>query len=118
MPELKSGVQFDLPNVYFETAKARLLPRSAQTLDRLAEALQAQPGLQIEISGHTAIVGDAKLNRVLSEERAARVVEYLTMRGVTPGRLTAIGYGATRPVARNNSAAERARNRRVEVMVR
>ncbi len=118
MPELKSGVQFDLPNVYFETAKARLLPSSARSLDRLAEALQAQPELQIEISGHTDIVGDAKLNRVLSEERAARVVEYLTMRGIAPGRLTAIGYGATRPVARNNSPAERARNRRVEVMVR
>ncbi|MBC7449631.1 MAG: OmpA family protein [Hymenobacteraceae bacterium] len=118
MPVLKSGVQFDLPNVYFETAKARLLPRSARTLDRLAEALLAQSALKIEISGHTDIIGDPDLNQRLSEARAERVLEYLTMRGVAPERLKAIGYGSTRPVARNNSPAERARNRRVEVMVR
>jgi outer membrane protein OmpA-like peptidoglycan-associated protein len=118
MPILKSGVQFDLPNVYFETGKARLLPRSARSLDRLADALLAQPTLKIEISGHTDIVGDSAANRRLSESRAERVLEYLTMRGVAPERLSAIGYGATRPIARNNSPAERARNRRVEVMVR
>ncbi len=118
LPTLKSGVQFDLPNVYFETAKARLLPRSARPLDRLAEALLAQPGLKIEISGHTDIIGDSALNRRLSEARAERVLDYLVMRGVPTERLTAVGYGSTRPVARNNSPAERARNRRVEVMVR
>lgn len=118
MPVLKSGVQFDLPNVYFETAKARLLPQSARTLDRLAEALLAQPALQIQISGHTDIIGDPDLNQRLSEARAECVLDYLAMRGVTPERLSALGYGSTRPIARNNSAAERARNRRVEVIVR
>ena len=118
MPTLKSGVQFDLPNVYFETGKARLLPRSARTLDRLADALLAQSLLRIEISGHTDVVGDSAANRRLSEARAERVLEYLTMRGVPPERLKADGYGATRPVAKNDSPAERARNRRVEVMVK
>ncbi len=118
MPPLTSGAQFALPNVYFETAKARLLPRSARTLDGLAAALLAQPALQIQISGHTDIVGDPDLNQRLSEARAERVLDYLVMRGVPAERLAAVGYGSTKPVARNNSAAERARNRRVEVMVR
>lgn len=112
---LARGTTLTLPNIYFELNDSRLLPESARTLDELVAALQAQPALQLIVSGHTDSVGNAARNQRLSLERAQRVVEYLTSHGIGAERLLAEGYGATRPVAPNRDPAQRARNRRVEV---
>ncbi len=115
---LARGTTLAIPNLYFEQGKPRLQLNSADVLDDLVAALKAQPALQIEIGGHTDNLGDAILNQRLSQERALRVRDYLVERGIAPARLTAVGYGGTRPIADNTDAGQRPRNRRVEVTVR
>ena len=76
-------------------------------------------GLQIEIGGHTDSQGSAAFNQKLSEERAQAVREWAQANcpGLTPGNYTFKGYGETKPVAKNSTAAGRAQNRRVEFKV-
>jgi outer membrane protein OmpA-like peptidoglycan-associated protein len=79
--------------------------------------LRENPTVQIQISGHTDNVGKAEVNRVLSNNRAQAVVKYLVAQGIEAARLTFKGYGATQPVADNDSEEGRARNRRTELKV-
>ena len=69
---------------------------------------------RLEISGHTDNQGDPDDNRELSEARALAVVEWLVDAGIAPERLTAAGFGDTRPIAPNETADGRAQNRRIE----
>jgi OOP family OmpA-OmpF porin len=75
----------------------------------------AAPEVRVEVAGHTDSTGSAATNVRLSEARAAAVRAYLARRGVAPDRMVARGYGSSRPVAPNATAAGRARNRRVEL---
>ncbi|MDU0369857.1 PA14 domain-containing protein [Hymenobacter endophyticus] len=115
---LSKGAAVTLPNLYFTQSTASLLPASRPTLNALARTLRQQPALQLEIAGHTDNVGDAYLNLRLSEQRAQVVRRYLLQQGIDSVRLTARGYGGTRPVANNQHPEQRPRNRRVEVVVR
>lgn len=99
--------------VEFAPGSARIDAKSGALLDELARAVRACPG-RIRIEGHTDTVGRGRLNRRLSEARAAAVRSALIARGIAPGRLTAKGYGARRPIADNTTEAGRARNRRIE----
>ena len=72
---------------------------------------------QIQIEGHTDNVGSAADNQKLSENRAKAVVSYLNSKGISPGRLLAKGYGATKPVADNTTEEGRAQNRRTELKI-
>lgn len=103
--------------IRFAWASATLEPDSLPTLKRLAEVAGACPLARIEIEGHTDAEGTPERNRKLSERRAQSVVAYLTAAGVDPGRLTAVGYGETRPVASNDTAENRSKNRRIEFTV-
>ncbi|HNM25698.1 MAG TPA: OmpA family protein, partial [Saprospiraceae bacterium] len=103
--------------VFFETGSAALRPESATELDRLAALLTENPGLRIQINGHTDQVGDDRSNQVLSENRAKSVYNYLTGKGIAPDRLRFKGYGETRPVAPNDTEEGRAQNRRTEFVV-
>ncbi|MHB8078101.1 MAG: OmpA family protein [Candidatus Krumholzibacteriia bacterium] len=105
-----------LEGVNFATNKAELLPESRATLDRVAESLRAYPELMIEVQGHTDSRGSAGLNRRLSQARAEAVRDYLIANGVAASRLTAKGYGPSMPIADNNTAEGRAKNRRVELV--
>lgn len=116
LSKLRRGQAVELKHLYFEQSKARLLPTSQPELNRLVRLLRAQPALQFEIAGHTDNVGDAQKNQVLSEQRARLVRAYLVQRGVDSVRLTATGYGGTRPVADNRDPQQRPRNRRVEMV--
>jgi len=115
--ELKNvavGSKIALRNIFFSTGKSDLRPESNKELDRLVKLLKDVPRLKIEISGHTDNTGSATLNEKLSQNRAQAVVDYLSGRGISKSRLTAKGYGPTRPIATNNSAEGRQQNRRTE----
>ncbi|HMN38105.1 MAG TPA: OmpA family protein [Hyphomicrobium sp.] len=104
--------------INFDRAKADLTADSSDTLSALAEVANACPDFRIEIEGHTDSEGTDERNQRLSDRRAQAVADFLVRAGVDRGRLTAIGYGASRPVADNNTAEGRARNRRIEFTVR
>ena len=77
--------------------------------------MAADKMLKLEVQGHTDNVGNDVYNQTLSEARAKAVVTWLTQHGVAGDRLTARGYGKTKPVADNGSDGGRAKNRRVEI---
>lgn len=114
---LTRGAAVTLPNLYFTQSTASLLPTSRPVLNSLARTLRQQPALRLEIAGHTDNIGDASLNLRLSEQRARVVRQYLMQQGIDSVRLVARGYGGIRPVADNRDVQQRARNRRVEVVV-
>lgn len=114
---LRRGTAVPLPNLYFTQSTADLLPASRPTLNLLTQELRQRPELRLEIAGHTDNVGDAALNLRLSARRALVVRRYLVQQGIDSLRLTARGYGGSRPVADNRDPALRPRNRRVEVVV-
>jgi len=106
-------------NIRFETGRADLLPESADSLRVIGSALSLVPEARVEIRGHCDSRGDDAYNQKLSEDRATAVVEFLAQNfpSLQRERLTAKGYGESQPVAPNTSAANMARNRRVEFVV-
>ncbi|MCC3156265.1 OmpA family protein [Hymenobacter sp. 15J16-1T3B] len=118
LSKLRRGEALALKRIYFVQSQARLLPSSEPELGRLVRLLREQPDRRFEIAGHTDNVGDPHKNQVLSEQRARVVRAYLLRRGIDSLRLTAVGYGGTRPVADNRDPQQRPRNRRVELVAR
>lgn len=108
---------FTLDNVFFDSGKATLRAESNKELNELAEYMNLQKTLVIEIAGHTDNVGTAESNLKLSEERANAVKQYLVKKGIATERIQAKGYGDTQPVADNSTAAGKQKNRRTEVHV-
>lgn len=100
--------------IQFASGSARIEAKSGALLDTLAREVRSCPG-KIRIEGHTDTVGRGRLNRRLSEARAAAVRSALIARGVPAGRLSARGFGARRPLADNTTEEGRARNRRIEI---
>ncbi|HRY06691.1 MAG TPA: OmpA family protein [Hyphomicrobiaceae bacterium] len=103
--------------IRFDWASDNLDSASKPTLDKLAQVARACPKAKIEIEGHTDAEGTPERNKSLSERRAKAVYNYLAKAGVGAERLTAVGYGETRPVASNDTPANRAKNRRIEFTV-
>ena len=83
-------------------------------LKGFANYLSKQTNLSIQINGHTDDIGDAQRNQLLSEKRAAQVAAYLSSLGIAEGRIQYKGYGESQPRVANDSAANRALNRRTE----
>jgi OOP family OmpA-OmpF porin len=104
-----------LEGVLFETGKAEITPQTEAVLKSVAEALVANPDIRGEVAGHTDNTGSAKVNKRLSEARAEAVRQYFIAHGVAADRMTAVGYGPSKPVASNKTAEGRALNRRVEL---
>ena len=104
-----------LRGVTFETGRSALKPDSYTILDIVAASLVANPGIKIEIGGHTDNTGASATNLRLSQARADAVRAYLASKGVAPERMVSKGYGAAQPVAQNTTATGRAQNRRVEL---
>jgi outer membrane protein OmpA-like peptidoglycan-associated protein len=106
----------ELPGVYFDTGSAFLLPQSTATLGVVAGLLRANPGWQLTVEGHTDPIGGVDYNLDLSRRRAGAVRDaLLALPGLQGAKLQVQGFGATRPVARNDTLEGRARNRRVEL---
>jgi outer membrane protein OmpA-like peptidoglycan-associated protein len=104
-------------NLEFETAKATIRESSYPSLDELANLLKKKPNFKLLIDGHTDNVGGAAYNLKLSNARANSVKQYLVDKGVDGSRITAKGYGMTKPIASNKTAAGRQKNRRVEFTI-
>ena len=115
--KVEVGTKVVLENIYFETGKAILRPESHSALDQVYRFLENNPGMKLEISGHTDNTGSLRINQRLSRERAKAVVDYLVNLGISPDMLISEGYADTQPVAPNNTAQGREKNRRVEFQV-
>ncbi|MGC9331870.1 MAG: OmpA family protein [Bacteroidales bacterium] len=108
---------FTLNNVYFDTGKATIRHESSAQLNELKEYLELKPDIRVEIAGHTDNVGSDESNMILSQRRAEAVRNWLVQRGINGNRVDAKGYGETQPIASNNTAKGRQKNRRVEVRI-
>lgn len=104
--------------IHFEFDRATIRPISYPILNDVADLLTRNPQIHhIRIEGHTDWIGSDAYNMRLSQNRADSVRTYLINKGIEPGRLVAVGYGETRPIADNNTVLGRAKNRRVEFTV-
>lgn len=110
---VQDSTPVQLNNIFFRTGSAELLPASYAELDRLAGVVKHVEE-HVEILGHTDNTGTDEGNMRLSRERAEAVRRYLIDHGCSAQKITATGYGSTKPVADNNTAEGRALNRRVE----
>jgi len=104
-----------LDNVLFDFDKSNIKPQFFYFLDEAAAVFAQNPNLNVRIEGHTDNIGTAAYNMKLSLRRANAVVDYLVKKGIAKDRLTAEGFGFTRPVATNDTKEGRALNRRVEL---
>ena len=102
-----------LNNIYFETDKYDLLPQSFSTLDKVANYLQKNQSIKVDIEGHTDSRGENYHNDELSKNRAKSVYDYLIQKGITPSRLNWAGKGSAYPIASNDNEIGRQENRRV-----
>ena len=103
-----------IQGINFKTGSAEILAGSYVVLDRAVKVLQDYPEVNLEISGHTDSRGKADYNLDLSQRRADSVKTYFVQRQIASGRLQAIGYGLTRPIADNKTSSGRGTNRRTE----
>jgi outer membrane protein OmpA-like peptidoglycan-associated protein len=108
---------FTLDNVYFDSGNSNLKTESDKELNELFEYLSLKKDVRIQISGHTDNVGDEDANFILSENRSKSVQNYLLNKGIDKNRIEIKAFGETSPIYDNTSAAGRAKNRRIEVMI-
>ncbi|MBU1708169.1 OmpA family protein [bacterium] len=122
--EITSNIMMDSLNttghialaITFETGKAAIKDESMPIIEQMVELMQTNTDLVVEIQGHTDNVGKPEANKKLSEERANAVEQALVDSGIAAERMTAVGYGDTKPVADNRTEEGRAQNRRVELV--
>lgn len=105
-----------LEGIEFDSGSDRLRPASDSALRLVAAAIRARADLKEEVEGHTDNEGAEAVNLALSQRRAKAVVTRLVALGAPAGQLTSAGYGASRPIASNDTPAGRQRNRRVELV--
>ena len=111
------GLVVNMADVLFETGKYALSQDAQLKLAKLAGIIQAHPGLNLAIEGHTDTTGTADFNMKLSQQRADTVRNFLITQGLSAESITAVGLGEDNPVADNATAAGRKLNRRVEIIV-
>ena len=111
------GLVVNMADVLFETGKFALSQDAQLKLAKLSGIIQAHPGLNLAIEGHTDTTGTADFNMKLSQQRGDAVREFLISQGLSPDIITAKGMGQDNPVADNSTAAGRKLNRRVEIIV-
>ncbi len=114
---IEVGESILLNNIFFEQGKPILKSQSYPELDRLVQIMIDNPSIQIDLSGHTDNVGNKDALIKLSDSRVLAVKSYLENKGIRKGRITGAGYGASRPIAANDTPENRERNRRVEFKI-
>lgn len=114
---ISTGQTEVMRNIFFERDKADLAPASLAELDQLLTMLRENPSMRIEVGGHTDSDGAAAHNEELSTARARAVADHLIANGIREERVEAKGYGASTPIAPNDTDENKRRNRRTEVRV-
>lgn len=104
-----------IKGINFDTDKSNIKPQYHGLLHSVIKVIKQNPGLKVEVQGHTDNQGSANYNLGLSDRRANSVMNYFVKHGISASRLSAQGYGLTKPVDTNATAAGRANNRRVEL---
>ncbi len=113
-PKLELGKKIVLEGIVFETGKATIKPESEPILEGALETMRENPEVEVLITGHTDNVGKRDKNMKLSADRAESVKQWLVQRGVTATRMTTKGFGPDRPIAPNDTDANKQKNRRIE----
>jgi outer membrane protein OmpA-like peptidoglycan-associated protein len=114
---MKKGRSLAVDNIYFEFGKAYLRKESLNILDKLVKLMERNRDLKLEVQGHTDSMGPREVNMKLSRQRARAVVEYMVKQGISPSRLDSKGFGPDKPVADNDTAGGRKKNRRTEFLI-
>lgn len=104
-------------NLEFETGKDIIKPESIPSLTELAQVLVKKPEWKLQIAGHTDNVGNDQANLVLSKKRSEAVKAFMVSQGIDAGRLSALYFGETMPIASNDTPEGRQKNRRVEMTI-
>jgi outer membrane protein OmpA-like peptidoglycan-associated protein len=115
--EIKVGEAYTINDILYATNSAVLADKSKFILKGFARFLEENPGISVAIQGHTDDVGDDAGNMLLSDQRANGVKQYLVSLGIDESRLSAKGYGETKPKVPNTSEASRAKNRRTDFVI-
>ena len=111
-------LKLDIPSdISVAVGRSDISPAFAPVLDQFAAGLRSNPNAEVRIVGHTDSTGSDAINNPLSVDRAASTRDYLVARGVNPQIFVIEGHGSTRPIATNDTAEGRAKNRRVEIYV-
>ena len=117
--EIVKKVSYAAKNIFFATGSSKLLAKSFKSLNQVSKIMKEDANLKLAIEGNTDNTGKADKNQILSEERAKAVLEYLKIKGgIDESRLSEVGYGDTKPIASNKTAAGRAQNRRVDLNIK
>jgi outer membrane protein OmpA-like peptidoglycan-associated protein len=111
------GLIVNMSDVLFDTGKYTLRAAAREKLAKISGIVLAHPGLKLEVEGHTDNIGSEEYNQLLSEQRAAGVLEFLVQQGLSESSVTSRGFGKSQPVATNDTPEGRAKNRRVELVV-
>jgi outer membrane protein OmpA-like peptidoglycan-associated protein len=111
------GLIVNMSDVLFDTASSNLRPLAREKLAKVAGIVSGHPGLRLEVEGHTDSVGSDEYNQKLSEARGASVRNYLTQAGIAAASVTSKGLGENQPIATNDTASGRQKNRRVELII-
>jgi outer membrane protein OmpA-like peptidoglycan-associated protein len=111
------GLIVEMSDVLFDTGKYSLRSEAREKLAKISGIVLAYPGLKLEVEGHTDSVGSDEYNMKLSENRAGSVRDFLVLQGINTSSITTRGFGESRPVTTNETAAGRQSNRRVELVV-
>jgi outer membrane protein OmpA-like peptidoglycan-associated protein len=115
--ETARGLIVNLSDVLFDTAKYTLKPEAREKLSKVSGILLAYPNLKVQVEGYTDNIGGDQYNLTLSQQRGDAVRTYLISQSVGTDNITATGYGMSNPIADNTTAAGRAQNRRVQMVV-
>lgn len=108
---------FTFENLTFDIGSAKITAESQQNVNDLVDIMKAYPNMTIKVEGHTDNTGNADTNLQLSRDRAASVRTALVTAGIAGDRISTQGYGASQPLATNDNAEGRQRNRRIDVAV-
>jgi len=111
------GLIVNMSDVLFDFNKYTLRPAAREKLAKISGIILSHPGLRLEVDGYTDSVGSEEYNMKLSDQRAEGVRSYLLGEGIAPDDISAKGFGKDNPVASNDTAAGRQKNRRVEMVV-
>lgn len=112
---VRTGQMVVLQHIYFDVDKFTLRPESETELNHIVKLLKEQPSLRVRVHGHTDNTGTPEHNRILSEQRAEAVLNYLTKQGIARNRLESEGHGDALPLGDNETESGRQENRRTEI---